>query len=130
MVRDYRALADLIADNERTPFVWGGWDCATFAGAAIKAQTGDDALGRFAGKWSTEAGAARVLIKAGGMEAAVSTVLTPIAPSMAQRGDVAGVETLQGLLLMVVEGSTLVGPGDAGLVREPRVAMTKAWSAA
>lgn len=129
MVRDYRALANLIADNERTPFAWAQWDCATFAGAAVKAQTGDDALGRFAGKWSTEAGAARVLIKAGGMEAAVSTVLTPIAPSMAQRGDVAGVETPQGLLLMIVEGSTLVGPDVDGLARLPRTAMVKAWSA-
>jgi hypothetical protein len=30
---------------------------------------------------------------------------------------------------MVEEGTTLVGPGDAGNVRAPRSAMTVAWSA-
>ncbi|MES3152949.1 hypothetical protein O6Y00_11155 [Sphingomonas faeni] len=71
----------------------------------------------------------RALRRLGGMEAAVSARLTAIAPALAQRGDIAGVpDDMLGLRLMVVEGETLVGPGDNGNCRQKRNAMTHAWS--
>ncbi|PHY20932.1 hypothetical protein CSW59_06910 [Caulobacter sp. BP25] len=131
MVRDYNALVAYIAARMRAPFAWGENDCVTFAAGAVKAQTGRDPLGAIAARWTTARGAALVLRRLGGMEAAVSSVLAPIAPAMAARGDVAGWMDPQGRLqLAIVEGSTLVGPGEAGLVRLPRASMVKAWSAA
>lgn len=131
MVRDHSALVAYIAARMRAPFAWGDNDCVTFAAGAVKAQTGRDPLGAIAARWSTARGAGRVLRKFGGMEAAVSSVLSPIAPAMAARGDVAGWLDAQGRLqLAIVEGQTLVGPGEAGTVRLPRSAMVKAWSAA
>lgn len=131
MVRDHNALVAYIGARMRAPFAWGANDCVTFAAGAVRAQTGRDPLGAIAARWSTARGAAHVLRKFGGMEAAVSSVLPPIAPAMAARGDVAGWLDAQGRLqLAIVEGQTLVGPGEAGIVRLSRSAMVKAWSAA
>jgi hypothetical protein len=130
MVRDHLALVAYMRERMRTGFAWGGQDCVTFAAGAVEAQTGADPLREISSRWSTERGAARVLKTFGGMEAAVSSVLRPIAPAMAARGDVAGWLDGKGRLqLAIVEGETLIGPGQAGLTRLPRKAMVKAWSA-
>lgn len=110
------------------PFDWKQNDCARFAAAIVEAQTGKRPLKGL--RWGSAAGARRVLERLGGMEAALDARLRPVAPALAQRGDVAGVpDHALGLRLMIVEGVTLVGPGERGLKREPRSAMTHAWSA-
>ncbi|ATC25215.1 DUF6950 family protein [Caulobacter vibrioides] len=130
MVRNYEALHAYVASHMRTPFAWGQHDCVLFAAGAVQAQTGEDPLRAYRGRWASERGAARVLKRLGGMEAAVNTVLQPITPAMAQRGDVAGWLDARGRLqLAIVEGETLVGPGPSGQLRLPRKAMTRAWSA-
>jgi hypothetical protein len=130
MVRDYEALQGFLASHMRTPFAWGGHDCVTHAAGAILAQTGVDKLAVYRGRWSTAREAVALLDTLGGMEAAVSSVLTPIAAGMAQRGDVAGWLDPEGRLqLAIVEGDTLVGPGLEGQERLPRAAMVCAWSA-
>jgi hypothetical protein len=130
MVRDYEALHRYAASHMRTPFAWGEHDCVLFAADAVKAQTGVDRLAAYRGRWKTARGAARLLKRLGGMAAAVDQVLTPIAPSMAQRGDVAAWRDADGRLqLAIVEGESLMGPGEAGLMRLPRAAMVCAWSA-
>jgi len=128
--RDYAALLAFIESRMRTGFAWGkrANDCISFFGGAILAQTGVDRLAPLA-DWNSKAGALRVLKQLGGLEAAADSVLTSVAPSMAARGDGGLVRVASGLAIMVVEGDTLVGPGEAGLVRLPRAAMLRAWSA-
>jgi hypothetical protein len=129
MRRDLEALLRLIEARQAVPFAWGRpGDCVSFAAAAIHAQFGRDPIGRH--RWTTRRGALRVARRLGGIAAACDAQLTPIAPAMAMRGDIAGVEDeLLGIRLMVVEGETLVGPGEHGLVRMQRAAMVRAWSA-
>lgn len=130
MVRDYEALQAYLASHMRTPFAWGRHDCVLFAADAVQAQTGVDRLGAYRGRWRTARGAARLLADLGGMDAAVSGVLSSIAPALAHRGDVAGWRDADGRLqLAIVEGETLAGPGAAGLERLPRALMARAWSA-
>lgn len=128
--RDHAAMIALIEDRMRTGFAWGKGqnDCASFAGAAVQAQTGRDPLSALPA-WTNAKGAARILKRRGGLTAVVDTLLSPIPVAMAARGDVALVETATGPALMVVEGDTLVGPAVAGLMRLPRSAMLRAWSA-
>lgn len=131
MVRNHPALLAYIAARMRAPFAWGkaANDCVSFAGGAVEAQTGVDRLGVLP-SWTTERGAARVLRRLGGLEAAVDGVLTSLPPSQAARGDVAGWRDAKGRLqLAIVEGDTIIGPGMTGLVRLPRTAMARAWSA-
>lgn len=127
MTRDLSALAALIEARQAAPFAWGRHDCVTFAAAAVRAQGG--ALKIPGRRWRSEAGAARALARAGGLEAAVDGVLRRVPPAFAARGDVALVDGARGPLLAVVEGQTLVGPGPRGLERLPREAMRAAWSA-
>lgn len=131
MVRDVEALLRFLAERTAMPFAWGPHanDCVSFAAGAIRAQTGRRLLPDR--RWSTALGAARVLKEFGGIENAVSNRLAPIAPALARRGDVAGVpDPLLGIRLLIVEGATLAGPGERGLVRLPRRMMTRAWSIA
>jgi len=127
-MRDHEAMVAAIAERAAMPFDWKANDCARFAAAVVEAQAGKRPLAGL--RWGTAAGAARVLERLGGMEAAVSARLRSIPPAQAQRGDVAGVpDEALGLRLMIVEGATLVGPGERGAKREPRSAMTHAWAA-
>ena len=128
-MRDLDALFVLLEERARRPFAWGRGrnDCAGFVLAAIAAQTGRDILPTVT--WTTRRGAARVLRRLGGLEAAFDARLTPIAPAFARRGDVAAiVDERLGISVMIVEGTVLVGPGTRGLTRLPRSAMIRAWS--
>lgn len=129
MLRDLDALLRLIEARQTRPFAWRQPDdCVSFAVLAIRAQFGWNPLERL--RWSSKRGAARVLKRLGGLEAAADARLIKIAPARAMRGDIAGVaDPLFGVRLMVVEGDTLVGPGDRGLRRMPRSTMIRAWSA-
>ncbi|MDP2131965.1 MAG: hypothetical protein U0995_09660 [Erythrobacter sp.] len=129
LTRDIPALIDLIAERQARPFRWRrGQDCASFAAAAIAAQTGVDVLADLP-RWRTRKAALAVADGLGGLIAAMDARLARIAPALAQRGDIAGLpDPLLGIRLMVVEGATLVGPGARGLERLRRDEMTLAWS--
>jgi hypothetical protein len=128
MPRDYSALHRFIAERTAMPFEWGHDknDCVSFAGAAIAAQTGANPIGER--KWTSEDEASAALNEAESLGEAVTGLLTEIEPAFAQRGDVGAIEHGNNLILVIVEGDTLVGPGPRGLRRLPRRMMVKAWS--
>lgn len=132
--RDVAALIALIEAWQARPFRWRrGRDCVSFAAAAIEAQTGRDPLADIA-LWSSRAEALALVEAEGGLKAALDKRLNRLPPSLAQRGDIAGVlargsDRRFGIRLAVIEGATLVGPGRRGLERLPRDAMVMAWSA-
>lgn len=140
MIRDHAALVAFLHARADLTFDWGrnprrggspddGNSCVHFAAGAVQAQTGRNLMPRLP-SWTTERGAKRVLKRLGGLEAATDRVLTRIPPAMAQRGDIAGVPRPGGgMLLMVVEGETLVGPDASGARRIARRHMAAAWSA-
>lgn len=128
MVRNIEALIAFIASRDAVPFSWSRNHCVGYAAAAVKAQTGRDPMRGV--RVTTERGAVQSLNRRGGLAAAVSSRLRPIAPAMAKRGDIAAVSDERfGVRLMVVEGETLVAPGPLGNRRAPRSAMVRAWSA-
>lgn len=129
-MRNPDALIPYIEDREGWAFGYGQepetHDCARFADGGVAAVTGISPLGRFTSQWTTRRGARQVLARHGGMAKAVSTVMTEINPDLAARGDV-GLTTENTLVL--IEGQTVVGLSpDRGLVREPRTALTRAWT--
>lgn len=129
-VRNYQALVRYIADRSTRPFEWGsrGMDCVSYWSGAIEAMTGENPLDwKPALSWSNEAEAEKVIAKLGGLDAAISARMNKVPVSMAQRGDGAMVRGVR--CIMIVEGDTLVGPGERGEIRLPRSAAVKAWSA-
>lgn len=100
----------------------------SFAAAAAEAQTGIDVLEGL--DWCNRREALAVIKGLGGFETGLDARFDRISPALAQRGDLAGIaDRLLGVQLAVVEGATLVAPGDGGLVRVSRAAMITAWSA-
>ena len=131
-MRNYEAMIALVESRARAPLAWGDHanDCVSFARASVTALTGADPMAGLGHHWKTARGAARVLKHLGGLAAAADTVLPRIEPAMARRGDV-GLVRIEGRdSLVIVEGETVVGPGEAAQVRLPRGMMTAAWSAA
>lgn len=130
MDRDIEALLAFIESRHNMPHEWGRNknDCVSFALEAAKVQTG---RGRASAvRWHDEKSGLRAIKKLGGLEAAFDKYFQRIPPSMAQRGDIAGVpDERVGIHPMIVEGDLLVGPGDRGNRRLSRRAMTVAWSA-
>lgn len=125
--RDIPALIAFIDSRQTMPYLWGENDCAAFVGGAVKAATGKDPLKGL--RWSSQTGAMRVLKRVGGMEAALDARFKRVSPTMAKRGDIAGVpDPALGIHPMIVEGEKLVAPGEDGNKRIPRRAMTVAWS--
>jgi hypothetical protein len=128
--RNIAALLAWIAAHRDRPHRWErGHDCVSFALGGVAAQTGIDHLADLPG-WSNKAEALQVARDLGGLTAALDARLRPIAPALAQRGDVAGMpDRAFGVRLMIVEGPTLVAPAERRLDRLPRAAMVRAWSA-
>ena len=58
-------LVTYLQENLDTPFKWGTFDCCLFAANAVHAMTGKDFAEPFRGKYTTEKGAAKALIKYG-----------------------------------------------------------------
>lgn len=121
-------LTQIIAEAERKPFVWGEHDCCLFAAAVVQELTGVDRAIGLRGTYDTAAKAKRVLKKRGGVRQIATDALgAPIAPLMAQRGDVVLISTNHGEALGVCTGLVCVAPGDDGLVRIPITAAIAAW---
>lgn len=127
--RDLEALHAFIDERQATPHAWGreANDCVGFVLGAVQAQTGMAVAP--AVQWASEREALRSIARLGGIEAAFDAHFARVAPALARRGDIAGVvDAALGLHPLVVEGATLVGPGETGNRRLPRSAMVAAWS--
>lgn len=127
-MRDFAGLHEFLTARQSMPFAWGDHanDCVSAAAAAIVAQGGVDLLAGM--HWSSEEEAYAALDAAGGLEAAVDAYLEPIVPALAKRGDIGAITAGNGLILVVVEGDTIVAPGPDRLRRMPRSMLVKSWS--
>lgn len=72
------------------PFSWGEFDCCVFAAECSIAICGVDPLELYRGKYRTETGAKRALVKThGSIEALWDAAFERVPAALAQRGDVA-----------------------------------------
>lgn len=109
-----------LASVSRQPFVPGEHDCALFVAGAVEAMTGEDPAAALRGRYTTVRGGLRVLRREGHADhvAFVASLLTEIAPLMAQVGDVAVIGTHDGPALGIVAGAEImvVTPAGTGAV--------------
>lgn len=108
------------------PFEWGVHDCCLFVADVVLAMTGEDLGAPFRGRYASARGAARAL-RAFGQGTIIRTMNAalgaPIAPALAQRGDV----VLAGGIAGICIGRTAVFVGEGGLTTAERRHWTKAW---
>ena len=83
-------LAHTIKAAIERPFSWGEFDCCLFAADCAVAVCGADPAEAYRGKYSSEAGAKRLLKKLhGSLEAAWDACFARVQPGLIQRGDIA-----------------------------------------
>lgn len=82
-------LAAVVEAARLEPFAWGSTDCFRLACSAVEALTGLDHWPRFAGRYSSKAGALRIIAATGTFPEfigwAFSAPLVPV--NLARRGD-------------------------------------------
>lgn len=125
--RNVEKLLDFINSRQAVPYEWGKNDCVTYVLGAVEAQTGKKVTKL---KWHDSKSALGVLKRYKTLEHAFDLHFKRIPPSMAKRGDIAGIaDDVFGIHTGIVEGEKIVGPGDKGNKRFPRKVMICAWSA-
>lgn len=129
-------LTKYIEKKQNAPFRWGTNDCVKFAFGCVKAITGIDALKEsWSREWKSKAEAYQILkdCKADQWSDIYSPYLSGkygldvINPKMAQRGDLAMVETPYGLALGIVTINGIAVPGRKGLEYSNRKDAIKVW---
>lgn len=110
-------------------FEYGTADCGLFAARCVDAITGSAWEQDLAAHYQTEFGAARFVVEAGGIEAAVTARLgEPIAPLQAMRGDVVLLPGEDGPCLGVSLGETVAAMRPEGVRYVPAPLVLKAWA--
>lgn len=127
-LRDQAALIAFLDERATRAHDWNGNCCVRFMLAAVEAQFGE--APEMVVDWTDQRTARRAIAKVGGIEAETDRLFESIEPSHAQFGDIGGVDDPgEGFMLTIVEGATLVAPGERGLARRPRSFMVRAWRA-
>ncbi|WP_312158136.1 DUF6950 family protein [Pantoea piersonii] len=112
-----KRLVTVIKAAEKRPFSWGEHDCCLFAADCVEAMCGEDFAAEFRGKYDSETGAKKALLRGGGsLERVLARFLDEVNPSLIQRGDVAVVENAGRRCAGVFYGGSVWVPGDNGLV--------------
>ncbi len=117
---DWRTrLSVYLHEVAHKPFQWGEHDCALFAAGAVQATTGEDFARDHRGKYKTLMGGLRRLKKAGFADhaAMAASIFEECHPSSAHVGDLAAIETDEGIALGVVQGQRIyvLRPDQAGI---------------
>lgn len=111
-----------IKQHLNTPFKWGEFDCCMFPAGAVEAMTDRDFAIEFRGRYSTELGAKRALVKYGKGDIK-HTIEAMFGPSlhrlMAGRGDLVLIDTPMGEALGIVWSGKVWATGQNGLITLP-----------
>ncbi len=123
-------LLAFVESRRVTPFVWGGNDCALFTADAALAMTDHDFAAGFRGRYKSALGAMKALCSNGAADLAdylTRTLGTPIAPTLARRGDAVMFEAVEGPALGVVLGQQAAAAGPEGVTWVPASRWQQAW---
>jgi len=107
---DWRTrLSVYLHEVAHKPFQWGEHDCALFAAGAVQAMTGEDFASDHRAKYKTLIGGLRRLKQVGFADHAemAASIFDECHPSSAHVGDLAAIETDEGIALGVVQGQRI-----------------------
>jgi len=123
----HNRLIAVIRAAEKRPFLWGEHDCCLFAADCAEAMTGDNFAEGWRGTYDSETGAKKALLRGGGsLEKVLAKYLDEVPVKMAQRGDIAIVESAGTRCVGVIYGGGVWVPGETNLVCL-RVKPLSAW---
>ena len=120
-------LHQFIEDRREAVFLWGERDCCLFAADALRAMCGSDFGAGYRGKYKSAAGAARILLRQGGVAGVADRFLVRAPTLMAGRGDVVLIDSPEGDALGVCIGRQIAAQGKDGVVFLELSAAKGAW---
>lgn len=111
-------LTRFLEERRSQSFCWGVNDCCLFAADWLKLATGNDFASEMRGNYRSALGAARLLIKHGGVYGLASSHagLKRIEKQFARRGDIIAHEVKHGAALGICIGAQGAFVGEKGLV--------------
>lgn len=128
------SLDELIRKNEKTPFKYGDFDCCLFVCDAIQAMTGVDVAADFRGKYQSEIGAAKFMLKFAGVRGIAEMVagehgLEKVGLNFAGRGDGVYFEPNGAGAVGIIStcGKQIVAAGEVGCVFFPKTDAKICW---
>lgn len=115
-----------LTEVRQRPFAYGDHDCALFAAGAVQAMTGVDLAAVYRGRYTSLEGGLK--LARGGHLALLRQNFDPVAPSLAQVGDIALIGEVGFPALGIFEGDRVfVVREHNGLGTIPRAAATQAY---
>lgn len=122
-------LHEAIDLHTEAPFELGVSDCFIMAMDALKAVTGTDPYPEYRGKYTTPQGYYKHLMKRGfnDVTESIDALLPPVAVALAQRGDIAYLDTEDGPCLGVFVGGGCMFKLENGATMLPITAVSGAW---
>lgn len=127
---DWQVHFERFIEEHRTlPFAWGKHDCCLFAANSVFAITGIDYAKDFRDTYNSTSSAARVIAKFGDLESVAIHLLgyPPVSVMYADIGDVILTNQDGRDLLAVCNGSTMLAPGEHGLVTLETYTGLRTW---
>lgn len=117
MIRD-SLLSEYIEEKAKEEFKWGKCDCALFAANWCAVSVGKDPASEFRGKYKTEIGAKRALLKYGNIIETLDKNFKQVNPNFAQKGDLCICKLDLGLTVGIVGtgGKTWFKTQDNGVI--------------
>lgn len=122
-------MTDFLRRHAALPFVWGHHDCLMWLADWILEVRGIDPAAAWRGSYTTQPGALRVIVKAGGMVAHVERVVAPLGIRRTDepaRGDIAVVDAPEGQRGAIVLSRSVARHGHGGIVVQ-RLPIIAAW---
>jgi hypothetical protein len=127
-------LGDMIHLRMHAPFAWGSQDCCLFASDVIKSITGIDPAESLRGKYTTAAGAKRVIARHGKSVEKLAEKFcakhgwAEVPVVRASRGDLVLFDTADhGPSVGICVGATAAFAGPAGLTFQSLTSCRRAW---
>ena len=121
-------MAQAIEAHSELRFQYGVSDCFVMATDAAEAATGSPVLAEYR-RYTTETGAARVMRRAGveDVGALFALHLEPVAPALAQRGDLGVIEREGQIAAGVFTSFGFAVKAEHGVLYEPLTAVARAF---
>lgn len=123
-------LAAFVAARKAVPFAFGTADCGMLAADWILEATGTDPVPDLRGRYRSVAGSVAVVRRTGCAcltELVTKRVGPPLAPLLAQRGDIVELPGDDGPALGICIGIDAVAMAPEGLVTVPMANAVRAW---
>lgn len=111
-------LSKTIKAASERPFSWGEFDCCTFAADCAVAVCGVDPAEAYRGKYKTERGAKKAIVKRhGSVEGVLDAYFSRINPAFIQRGDLVTYQGPNGLSVAVRWANEYWSACEGGVAR-------------